>query len=669
MNNDQTKQVQYPKNTLELLKYIGKKIPERLLKALPMTIAFGVFGWLLHTYLLVFINQGFNPDTWLGNNILNVKGSLVSSTLLWTMFGAIIPMLISFFRRGGNPIKVVTSIVKMPFDIINKSKSGGEIFLPYMCFACALTLFCERVFSGITSLVAGGIIMSSVVAFVTGRGSIFIQILRMIVNDVQMFILKKQKLKLDGESIFMIVGASGSILLLFGLVRALTLPAFLQIILNYVWILLIVSGVILLFNKNKAPKQFMFFISFIGTALLCSQVFNITAFADDAGWDEVGGTLEGWLGSEGAFTAVVNGLAPAVGTLVGSYVSSILGGLFGGFGQLVSTDVSLGPDTSVIPPQEPTQTLPQKPTQPTKEEIDAEKARLKKEADEARINEEFDKKRQIEINKQLAIKKKALEDKKQLEKEVAAHKKYEASLCKKYNTTPDKLRDVLLANQGANAADAEKWTSRAKKLDYAIAAAQITVIACDTAIDGLANVTGPYGKMVRAGYKVTKGLASGGAEAYYGDGSVSVGAGMTSGLVKGGVDAASDYINSTKIKAGLAIGSEVIGGAITEGSEGALKGLKNGLYNVGVGTLTDKIGGGGYGNDTSLVTLAGGKTAVIIDAGGQTITRIVSNNSAQNFIKNKLINQGIQSGVKGASGLINEFGVKPALTNLGVLPK
>ncbi len=61
-----------PRNTGELLKYIIKKIPERVLKALPLTIIIGLVSWLVHTYLLVYTNQGFNPDTWLGKNFLNL---------------------------------------------------------------------------------------------------------------------------------------------------------------------------------------------------------------------------------------------------------------------------------------------------------------------------------------------------------------------------------------------------------------------------------------------------------------------------------------------------------------------------------------------------------------------------------------------------------------------
>ena len=49
----------HPKTTGELLKYIVKQIPGRLLKSLPQVIVSGVGILLLHTYILVYLNNGF----------------------------------------------------------------------------------------------------------------------------------------------------------------------------------------------------------------------------------------------------------------------------------------------------------------------------------------------------------------------------------------------------------------------------------------------------------------------------------------------------------------------------------------------------------------------------------------------------------------------------------
>lgn len=329
MKNNLNNQAQYPKNTWELIKYIAKRIPERLLKALPITIAFGVGSWLLHTFLLVYTNEGFNPDTWLGQNILNVKGKLLSSTLLWTMVGAIIPMIISFFKRGGSPIAYFKSFVKIPADIEKANRSTDGKFLPAMCFACSATLLCNVILSGVSSIVAGGIVVSSVAAFITGRGSVFIQILRMIVQDIQLFILKRKSFSFTGDNVLLIVGACGISMFVYGLIRALIVSPLLQGMLDYIWIALAIFGIFAIVQKNKAPKQFLFFIGFIGIAALLSDITSLRILADDGGWAEAGGTFTGWVTSEGALTAVLSGLPTSIGGIIGTYVSSIIGSIPG----------------------------------------------------------------------------------------------------------------------------------------------------------------------------------------------------------------------------------------------------------------------------------------------------------------------------------------------------
>jgi len=193
----QAKQAASPQTTMELLKYIAGKIPQRILKALPMTIIIGAVSWLVHTFLLVYTNQGFNPDTWLGKNFLNVKGYLVSSTLLWLMIGAMIPLVLSFIIRRRNPFKPIVGIIKMPGDIIRKNRESKNTFLPIILISCGIALLFEKLLSGVAGLVAGGILMSSVIAFVTGRGSIFIQVFRMVFSDIQTLILKKKRIRLE----------------------------------------------------------------------------------------------------------------------------------------------------------------------------------------------------------------------------------------------------------------------------------------------------------------------------------------------------------------------------------------------------------------------------------------------------------------------------------------
>ncbi len=341
MNGNTSQQL--PQTTSQLLLYILKKIPERLLKAIPLTIAIAVIAWLLHTFLLVGVNQGFAPDTWLGQNILNVSGKLLSSTLLWTMIGFMIPIIISGIARKKNPFTFFTSFILMPKEIYVKNKATQGRLLPVACFSCAVLLCLNGFLSGLTTALAGGIFMSSVVSFVTGGGGIFVQVIRMIFSDIQMFALKKKKFSLDNDSAVVIIGASGMVMLLFGVLKSIFDQPnnyynifFLIIIyiINWAWVGFGALGVVLLVmrSNNTVAKQFMFLFSIIGLALFFADMTHIRVLADDGGWVEAGGNLGDWITSAGATQATAMGLPPAIGGVIGSYISSALSGLFSSFG-------------------------------------------------------------------------------------------------------------------------------------------------------------------------------------------------------------------------------------------------------------------------------------------------------------------------------------------------
>lgn len=664
MNNASVNQTEYPRNTWQLIKYIAKRIPERLLKALPMTIAMGLLFWLLHTFLLVYANEGFNPDTWLGKNILNVRGKLLSSTLLWMMVGAIVPMIISFIRRKQSPAKLIKSMVGMPGSIININRSSGGKFLPVMCFSCAAALLIEALLSGVSSLVLGGIVMSSVIAFITGQGSIFIQVLRMIFQDVQLFILKKQKLELDGNNIMIVIGTSGVTLFIVGLLKMLFTNNYLvMILLGWLWVAVAIIGVILLVTKKNVPRNFMFLIGFLGMSAVISALAAVAIYADDGGWMEAGGTFGSWISSEGAGQAIFQGLPPTIGGLIGSYASSILGGLFEGF-MIPPADIPLtvpqASDAGAVPPVNEPQ-APQGTNAPDEAKRREEEERIRKANEDAQ--RAFERQRQQKIREQEALRKKALDDLKKVEQMKKEKQAYIDKLCKKYNCEPSQLkRKIKQGMIDAAAEEADAWNQCDKEIARLEAAAKITLVAADTAIDGLANATGPLGKGIRAGYKVTKGIAGSAAE----EGELS-GKAILSGAVKGGADAATDYMQSNAAKNITTFTGEVVGGFISDGGKGALDGAKGATLNIITGSITDygvgKLGGKDFGNMVDPLKFNKDGTATITMLSNETgkwVSKTVSGSTAIKFMDTKIKQQMISSAGKGANGLLNELVLKPA---------
>lgn len=278
-----------------------------------------------------------------------------------------------------------------------------------------------------------------------------------------------------------------------------------------------------------------------------------------------------------------------------------------------------------------------------KPSFEKDKAFIEGERDkQAREDTAFDKEMQELLAKQQA-------EKQVLEKEI-----YLEKLERKYGVTDRKgLEDIIAAEKARDQESADAWNKAATRYGYAEAGGKIVGVVADNAIDGLANVTGPAGRGIRAAYKVTKSIAGTMAEE---------GVSMTSfkaGTVKGGADAATDFIDSAKVKAVVTITGEVTGGAILKGTKGAKDGLVDGISKVVQGTIADKLGGEGFGKEAKIMALSNGNVRVAINTGEKWIGRTVNQNVANTFIYNKNMNQVTSSLVKTAGGLLDEFGIKP----------
>lgn len=238
-----------------------------------------------------------------------------------------------------------------------------------------------------------------------------------------------------------------------------------------------------------------------------------------------------------------------------------------------------------------------------------------------------------------------------------AQEEYIQRIEKRHGTTDrEELNRILNERQAQQAQNAKDWNRLGDIADAGEKISTGIVIAADTAVDGLANVTGPAGKTIRAVYKVTKGATSAMAEK---------GSNLENfigGSIKGGADAATDFIDNKYIKSAVTIAGEATGGAIIDGEKGFKDGLVDGTFKVITGAITDKAGGDGFGEDVSTMALKNGKTRIVISSKDKLIGRTVSSTVADKFISQKNNAQWAQSAVKGAGGFIDEFGLKPAVT-------
>lgn len=267
-------------------------------------------------------------------------------------------------------------------------------------------------------------------------------------------------------------------------------------------------------------------------------------------------------------------------------------------------------------------------------------------------------------------------------REAIAKKKISDKLMQKYGT--DDRDEIKKFNDRENEYAAKSkaiWTNVGNVAGVFETGFEIIGNVSDVAIDGLATVTGPLGKGIKATYKITKSMTTSGTEAYV-DGK-SVGGAVASGFVTGATDAATDYVEDfTKnkylakvAKAGLTIGGETAGGAIKnfgdakpgEGLSDAWKGAKSGAYDgvvkVGIGEVSDKVGGDGFGNEMSQTMLKNGKVRIAIKSGDKWVGKVVSSTVADKMMDKKIFKQLRQTATKIGSPYAEKYVIKPVFTD------
>ncbi len=255
------------------------------------------------------------------------------------------------------------------------------------------------------------------------------------------------------------------------------------------------------------------------------------------------------------------------------------------------------------------------------------------------------------------------------EKQDAAELKqqeYKERIMKKYGaTTEDELKSNIKEMQKRETESAANWNMIGNIARAGEIGAVVTGAVCDTAVDFMGDRLGVAGRVIRAGYKVTKGVAGDMAESGVSWKSAE------SGFVKGGFDALTDFTGNKWAKGALTVSGETLGGFVgaDDGKqmEGAASGFVGGVVKVGTGWVTDKavgkFAGGGWGDDISLGTPSKGFTQVVTTQGKRLITSTMTTKQARELAAQKIGNATKESAIKVATATADYFGVKPVFTD------
>jgi hypothetical protein len=302
-----------PQTLLQLLKLMIKSMILSLPKQIPTMIAVSLATWVIHTWLLVYVNEGFNPEHPVFRYILALPGyNLIGSTLFWIITGMLVPQAIS-----GSLWKTLSGIGKAPNLISQSIQQGGSQTQPVLWIGAALALTLAAVCS--RSLVCVQLAIFALCGLADQSG-----LLRMIVrvgwSDFQrIFRAGKNPITMDAlKSNAVISGLS------IGFVVAIIPSLYFG---YYMWILVIGAAGIAFYMNNKtvpAARSFLILLSTIGVAVLTR-----TVLADDGGWSESGRSFSTWIKSEGAITAILMGVIPSTGLSLGVVLGGALSGLTG----------------------------------------------------------------------------------------------------------------------------------------------------------------------------------------------------------------------------------------------------------------------------------------------------------------------------------------------------
>ena len=295
-----------PAELLPLLGYIAKKSLSSFFRQLPISIALGAAALLAHTYLLVVINEGFGADKPIGN-FLALQGNTLSGSLIWMVGSALVVGLIGrlFGKRPKVSIRrrigaVRQYLAEAPMDAYSVMAGG-------LGFALLLGDF--------TTSTANLALAIGMGAFLASKAGSALSLLVRTAWNTLFSVVRRDKIQKYG----MAAGYAGVLAASLGFIATSVVP-----IGGLVPGLTLLGAALALGMKGRSGPTTGVVMLIAGTVAAFFLAQPGALLADDGGWQEAGGTIGGWLRSQGALQAVLQGLGPALAAIFGPLLVSVL---------------------------------------------------------------------------------------------------------------------------------------------------------------------------------------------------------------------------------------------------------------------------------------------------------------------------------------------------------
>jgi len=299
---------------------------------------------VLHTYLLVDLNEGFwfDPRNRL-SGMINVRNANTGSITFWAVSMFFITQLWRRSRVKGIK-KTLGEVLTLPVWLGSCIKNSGKARFIALSIGAALAILVSIFITNNWTILVFALLTA--LSFSSRVQSLLLMAVNLAITDFNKIFRRKAEQKSPSVATTSLIIAGLSL----GFIAALFIPQILWVRIIAIVLLLVLS--VLQIKGIMSPKVAAGFLIFSGIQLVLLR-FNI-AFADDGGLSEAGGTWRSWIGSPGAGTAVKMGIPPAgagtAGALVGTFTGDYINQVDFGFGE---QDIDVGAD--IVPPVVPTQ--------------------------------------------------------------------------------------------------------------------------------------------------------------------------------------------------------------------------------------------------------------------------------------------------------------------------
>ncbi|AMA10777.1 hypothetical protein [Picosynechococcus sp. PCC 73109] len=308
-SNGQSQQA--PKTLVQLLGWLLKAFLQALPRQIVVGVIVGGVMWLVHTFLLVGVNEGFNPTTnpWLGS-VLVISDQLVPGTLFWLFSG----ILVGHLFRGtlGNYLQGIGQLPQICVDVGQQASQFQSPF-PWVGLAVAIAF----------STFLGNLLVSIQIALFA---------LAAVCEPQHLLRLAAQLGWQDAHRLFRhqsppALSQVTLQTLLAGLMVGYLIAAicfwFFGGIPQLLFLGAIAIALVLILKGNQPPStQTLILLSLSLVGFYAAH--GIPVLADDCGWQEAGGSLDRWLASGPCVITTATLGFPAAG---GFWTGWILGNL------------------------------------------------------------------------------------------------------------------------------------------------------------------------------------------------------------------------------------------------------------------------------------------------------------------------------------------------------